>query len=105
MIYISGKIGDLPKEVSDQLFRDGEKKAAALGYVPINPKLIDHTHSKDWLDYMQRDIVGMMQPECRTIYMLRNWTNSPGAVREFNLALSLGYRVIFEDPDTVALCL
>lgn len=46
-----------------------------------------------WTCYMRHDIVAMMQ--CDAIAMLPGWMESKGAMIEYNLALELGFTVIY----------
>lgn len=96
MVYISGKISGLSKNEYENNFFNAEKKLVEKGYKVINPVRISRTLPKNpkWSDYMRVDIVELMK--CDTIYMLSNWLQSPGAEIERNLAIALGYTIIYE---------
>ena len=44
--------------------------------------------------YLKEAIKGLL--ECDTIYLLKGWEKSNGAVFEFNIAVKLGYKVLYE---------
>jgi hypothetical protein len=92
-IYISGQITGIEYE-AEVLFAEAEHILINRGFEVVNPTTINHKHDLSWLSYMKVDIVALMG--CSAIYMLKNWTNSKGAEIERNLAISLGYKIIYE---------
>ena len=93
-IYISGQITGIEERAID-LFKEAELHLLSEGYDVVNPMELNHDHDQEWLSYMQEDIEVMMT--CRTIYMLKNWTNTlSGANIERDLAIALGYNIIYE---------
>jgi len=93
-IYISGQITGI-EDQAPGLFKKAEEYLISQGYDVVNPMELVHGHDKEWLSYMQEDIEAMMT--CRTIYMLKNWTNTlSGANIERDLAIALGYNIIYE---------
>lgn len=48
-----------------------------------------------WTCWMRRDIKAMM--DCDTIVMLPNWTESPGALFEYQIAERLGFKIVHMD--------
>jgi len=60
----------------------------------ISPLDLPHNHKRTWSDYMREDICALMS--CSHIYALRNWRQSPGAIIEINLAMSVGINIIFQ---------
>lgn len=92
--YIAGKIGDLPIDEYEKLFKEGCQQAYELGYHPISPVDLPHNHDKTWKSYMIEDIRCLMG--CEAVYALRNWIHSPGARIEIGLAVQLGIKVIYQ---------
>jgi uncharacterized protein DUF4406 len=93
-IYISGKITGVETE-APQLFEKAAKELLNNGYDPVNPLLINHDeHDKTWHSYMKADIKALC--DCDAIYMLRNWTDSTGAIIEHALAIQLGLQIHYE---------
>jgi hypothetical protein len=93
-IYISGKISNLLESEAQLLFENAEKVCIEMGYEPVNPMKLNHNHDKSWEAYMKEDIVAMMS--CSAIYMLNNWESSNGAKVERELAIKLGFEVIYQ---------
>lgn len=91
-IYIAGKIGDLPIEEYTKLFSEAKAEVVHLGYLPITPLDLPHTHDKSWTSYMKEDVTEMLK--CDAVYCLRNWRHSPGATIEIDIALKLGLEII-----------
>lgn len=93
-IYISGKITGLLESEALELFEQAEKVCIEMGYEPVNPMKLNHDHDKSWIAYMKEDIIAMMS--CDAIYMLNNWENSSGAKIERNIAIELGFEIIYQ---------
>lgn len=90
-VYISGKItGD--EEAAIERFYAAEWLLSSLGYTPINPLRLEHTHDKRWESYMRVCIKALC--DCDYIYLIDGWELSKGAVLEYNIAMSLGIEVI-----------
>lgn len=94
-IYISGKITGIEKE-APALFKAAEKKLKSKGYEVVNPMTITHEHDKSWQSYMKEDVKAMC--DCDEIFMLKNWTDSKGAIIEWNIANFLGLKINYEKP-------
>jgi hypothetical protein len=94
IVYISGSITNRPIEEASKHFSKAEEFLKEKGHSVVNPMVLKHDHDKTWLSYMKEDIVALMQ--CETIYMLKGWDLSRGAVIEFNLAKELGFKIMFE---------
>jgi len=92
-IYISGKISGI-EEDAPALFRKGTEEIDAIGHIGINPMEFPHDHDKTWESYMKEDIMSMCQ--CDGLYMLRNWTESKGAIFEHYIAKQLGMKILYE---------
>lgn len=92
--YIAGKIGDLPEAEYKANFEEGKKEVKELGYAPISPVDLPHNHGRTWSEYMREDLSEMLK--CDFVYALRNWTQSPGAKIEVELAHSIGIVIIYQ---------
>lgn len=97
-IYISGKIGDLPKHVYTLKFQRAETILLLNGWVDVvNPVKLDHSHHDgSWNNCMLEDIKYLF--DCDAIYMLDNWQNSKGAKIERDIAIHMGKTVYYERP-------
>ena len=91
-IYISGRITGLKKTEYEKLFNDAELMLSE-NYIVINPIKIQPL-IETWQGFMRADIIELMK--CDTIYMLSNWRKSKGAKIKRNLAIDLGYKVIYQ---------
>jgi hypothetical protein len=94
LIYISGKIGDLEKEVYEKHFNDAKKELNEVGFDVVSPIELPHDHDKSWFEYMIEDLKALKP--CDGIYMLNNYHDSPGALIELAFAKRMGKRIIFE---------
>lgn len=92
-IYISGKITGIEAE-APALFSVAANQLKQQGYKVVNPMLLSHNHDKSWESYMKEDIKAMC--DCDSIYMLKNWEHSKGALVELNLARVLGLKIIWQ---------
>lgn len=91
--YISGKITGM-EEKARELFDQAEKEVISLGYEPINPMKLNHTHDLTWEAYMKQDIKALC--DCDVIYLLRNYSDSRGALLELAIANELKLEVIYQ---------
>lgn len=92
--YIAGKIGNLPKEEYEANFKNGKEEVYKLGYFPVSPIELPHSHNKTYSAYMKEDLTEMLK--CDAVYCLSNWRHSPGATVEINLALFVGMEIIHQ---------
>lgn len=92
--YIAGKIGNLRPEVYEELFMQGEIEVLKLGMNPVSPLKLPHIHEKTWSAYMKEDMIAMLK--CQAVYLLSNWSESPGATIERETALKVGIPVIYQ---------
>jgi hypothetical protein len=102
-IYISGRITG--EENADKKFKDAENLLLrmypnAIIYNPMNitsPKLNQEDWGEEgiWSYYMHQSIKLMM--ECKTIYMLSNWSKSRGATIEHDLAWKLNMTILYQE--------
>lgn len=106
IIYISGQITGLQREVYEALFYGAENQLKAKGYEVVNPlsiaegiapELIDpatHTEEEIWQTIVKADIQELMK--CEAVYMLPNWQHSEGATLEHRIATGLRLPVYYE---------
>jgi len=92
--YIAGKIGGLPVEVYTRAFAEAENAVFTLGYEPVNPVTLPHNHGRTWAEYMCEDLHALL--DCKAVYALRNWRDSPGATLEVFLAVELGKTIFHQ---------
>lgn len=94
-IYISGKIGDLPKSVYMNNFMSVEIKLRALGFSVVNPAKVNAELPEDttYEQYMQMSF--QMLSFCDSIYMMEGWSNSLGAKAELEWAIENGLNVLY----------
>lgn len=99
VIFISGKYrGKTTKEVELNIFlaTEASKKLWKLGYIVICPHLntshFDGICEDDvWLNgYLE------ILKRCDAIYMLNNWLQSEGAIKEYELAEKIGIKILFQ---------
>lgn len=89
-IYIAGKITDNPDY--KQHFAEAEKRLTEAGHTAMNPTCLPLGF--DYEDYMR--ICFAMIDVCDAVYMLNNWEDSPGAIREYEYAKGKGKEIMFE---------
>jgi hypothetical protein len=92
--YIAGKIGGLPEEEYTAKFNKAKEEVAAIGFEPVSPLDLPHKHDKSWESYMKEDLIVMLQ--CQAIYLLDNWTTSPGATYEANIAKLVKIKILYQ---------
>jgi len=98
-IYISGKISGI-EDIAYNNFEKAEKEISQMddniffNIQIINPMKLPHLHTRTWEKYMVEDLKALL--ECDTIYMLKNWNESKGATIERQLALQLGFNIIYQ---------
>jgi len=87
-IYLSGKItGD---ENYRQKFNCMTEKLKALGYAVFNPAILPDGF--EYEDYMKIDLCALST--CDAIFLLDDWMDSPGAIREKNEADKFGLKIM-----------
>ena len=91
-VYISGPITGLPFEKVEQAFNDAEIRLQEEGYETVNPLENGLTKDHSWKEHMKADIKLLM--DCDTIYLIKGYKNSKGAMIEYDLARILGYDII-----------
>lgn len=93
-IYIAGKITGLPRERVLHHFGQAEEYLTQEGYTVINPTVLPPT-GLEYEDYMK--ICFVMIDVCDEIYLLNNWEDSPGAIREAEYAYVMDKVLRYED--------
>lgn len=96
-IYISGKItGD---ENWVEKFTNAEKPIKELcgeNVVIFNPTLTkDYEGKIDYDDFLHIDFA--IIDVCDALYMLKDWKDSKGAIKEYHYALSKGKKILYEE--------
>lgn len=98
-IYISGAITGNENYQKD--FERGEKIAALLNCIPVNPaklsgqKFRNASPAPAWEDYMKFDIPLLCG--CQAVLMLKGWVCSKGANLEHDIASRLGMQIFYEE--------
>jgi hypothetical protein len=91
--YISGKITGIESRAI-VLFEQAEKELIEMGYEPVNPMKLNHKQDSSWESYMKEDIKALC--DCEFIYLLRNYSDSKGALLELAIATELKIKVIYQ---------
>ena len=96
-IYISGKITGLDKRNYMQHFSNAEIRLTEKGHSVINPAAVNSMlpEDTDYDEYMKMSM--LMLSFCDTIYMLNNYKESLGAMKEYQYAWEHGYTIMFEE--------
>jgi hypothetical protein len=94
-VYISGKVSGTTD--AKQRFEHAETLLKTIGYLHvINPLKLDHSKNTEWHQHMITDISALLHTQCKTMYMLKDWRESPGARIEHAIAIETGMRVLYE---------
>ena len=95
-LYISGKVTGLSPTEYTRAFADAERKLRNMGHKTINPIRVNRELPMDteYEDYMKMSL--LMVSFCEGIYMLSNYKDSPGAMRELARAKELGLEILYE---------
>jgi hypothetical protein len=101
-IYVSGAMSDLP-DLNWPKFDYVSEELRQQGYDVVNPADIARGLSipdsiqgeKRYIIYIKADLKALIDCDC--IYMLSGWEGSRGANMEYDLAVTLGLEIIFED--------
>ncbi len=91
-VYISGRITGLPYDEVEMNFNLAENRLKEEGFEVANPLNNGLSANHTWCEHMKADIKLLM--ECDTIYLLKGYQDSKGAMIEYDLARILGYDVI-----------
>jgi len=89
-IYISGKMTGAT-DLNRPKFESAEALIRAHGHEPVNPHKLVHDHDQSYEEFMRVDIEALKK--CDAIFLLDDWKESPGALREVTEALEM--KIIF----------
>lgn len=93
-VYVSGSMTGI-KDLNFPAFDKARDKLLALGYWVVSPADLErHRPVMTYEEAMKDDIRHMMT--CNAIYLLRGWNDSRGARLEWFVAVSLGFKVMYE---------
>ena len=95
-IYISGRITGLKKNEYMANFEYAERYLKNKGYSVINPAKTNATLPADTTYEQYMDMSLCMLAMCDTIYMLSDWEDSKGAIRERSFAEEHDYEIMYE---------
>ena len=93
-IYLSGAITGRHKSEYEAHFDSAAIFLSQSLWIPVNPVSLNHDHDKTYESYIRRDLKALL--DCDAIYMLTGWEHSKGARIEFNIAVELKMKIIFE---------
>lgn len=93
-IYLSGPITGTEDYM--ERFAEAEKELTEFGIDVVNPAKVNGQLPKctTYAEYMKMSIA--MLDICDAIYLLKGWTDSPGAMAEFEHAYEHGISILFE---------
>lgn len=96
-IYISGAVTGATGY--EKRFAEAERRLREIGYSVVNPVRVNAEMPKDmsWDEYM--DMSMCMLGLCDSIYMLKGWKGSIGAVQELERAKELGLDIYFQEAE------
>ena len=93
-IYLSGPITGT-KDYMER-FAAAESELSEFDLAVVNPAKVNGQLPKEttYSEYMEMSMA--MLKQCDAIYMLKGWTDSPGAMAEFEYAYEHGISILFE---------
>ena len=92
IIYISGKIAGDDNYISK--FAEAEKTLAEKGFNVINPCKVGEYEFFSYEQFLHIDFA--LIDVADAIFMLADWKNSKGAIKEWHYAQSHGKTIIFQ---------
>lgn len=93
-IYISGPITGHPLNEVIRSFSEAEERLQEQGYDTVNPLHNGLPATSSWEAHMRADLKLLL--ECDSIYLLKGFRSSKGAMIEFELAKHLGYNITYQ---------
>jgi hypothetical protein len=94
-IYIAGKVTGLSIAECTINFGTAQIAIEKLGHEAVNPLVVVNDWKCPWGLAMRKCIIALM--DCDMILMLDNYTSSPGAKVELELAKALKMPIVYED--------
>lgn len=95
VVYISGQMSGLPREVYTKHFNEAEKKLKAAGCKVINP--CKYYWFMKHLPYKVALVLDLfLMCKCDKIYLLEGWLESCGAKVEFDFACATEMLIEYE---------
>lgn len=94
-LYIAGKIAG--EDGYEAKFKNAALEVVEMGHEPVNPCDLHATCAKQhtaWEHWMVCDIHAML--DCDGVYALRDWSASPGATVEVELAGKLKKKIFYQ---------
>jgi hypothetical protein len=96
-IYIAGKITGEDEEACKRKFEAVEKKLNQIGVrTVINPWKLGIPPRWKYRDTIDK-CLEVMRERANSILLLNDWSDSSGAIEEYELAMELGYEIFHED--------
>lgn len=97
-IYISGPISGIDRDECTARFKRAQLMLEAMGYEVFNPKENGLPEDSTTEQHMHRDLATLTNEErpFSAIYMMNGWNHSAGCKLEFDTAVAIGLRIIFE---------
>jgi hypothetical protein len=98
LIYIAGKISDLPPGVAEKNFHDAQVRLENQGWDTLNPYARIEGWKKQNEDY--KEIMRLVLQDlasCKHAYFLRGWERSLGATFEHFVCQKTGIKIIYEE--------
>lgn len=102
-VYVAGKISGKPPYQYVSEFRHAASILKIRGFKVINPVTLNSslaTQEFDYEDMMKLCFAAI--DVCDAIYMLEDWSDSPGARREHEYALNKGKKIIYQTVERMA---
>lgn len=94
-VYISLPINGYDIDERKDTAMKMEVKLRGRGYDVFNPLGNGWVDGLTGYDYMRHDLKGLL--DCDTIFLMHGWEHSVGCKIEFDVAVSIGLDVWFED--------
>lgn len=93
-IYISGKITGIPIQEAETKFQAAQDLLEELGFDVVNPLKNGLKKNSSYEEHMKIDIELLIS--CDIVYMLNGWIDSVGACIEYDIAVRMGKKILFE---------
>lgn len=95
--YISGPVTGTTDYI--ERFKKAEAIVREYKWEPINPVAVNALLPSDtsWIEYMKMSLEMLTRKNCAAILMLKGWENSRGARIEREIAIGLGYTILYEE--------